>query len=69
VVAMRGEIDDRWMFLMCLMDRPIAPETDAQPVEPFVDWIVDQRDQPVASGFVRMKIVGNYQIEKRTNLK
>jgi len=69
VVAMRGEIDDRWMFLMCLTDRPIAPETDDEPVAGFADWVVDGRDQAVASGFDRIKFVGKYQLEKRATLK
>ena len=67
--APRGDFDDRWMFLMCLTDRPVAPETLTDPVPPFVDWIVTSPSEPIQLGFQPEARVDDYRIEKRISLK
>jgi hypothetical protein len=69
VVAMRGEIDDRWMFLMWFTDRPVAPETTSDPVASFVDWIVAPKSEADLPGFQTVKNVGDYKIESKTGNK
>lgn len=69
VDAPRGDIDDRWMFLMWLTDRPVAPETLNQPIAPAVDWVITSPSEPVQSGFQSVGRVDDYQIERRIPLK
>jgi 4-amino-4-deoxy-L-arabinose transferase-like glycosyltransferase len=69
VIALRGEIDDRWMFLMWLTDRPVAPETLNDPVAPSVDRIVTGAAEGIQSGFQIEAVVDDYRIEKRISLK
>jgi hypothetical protein len=63
VLAMRGETDDRWMFLMWFTDRPVAPETTAEPGASFVDWIVAPRTEPDRPRFQTIEEIGDYKIE------
>jgi hypothetical protein len=69
VDAPRGDIDDRWMFLMCVTDRPVAPETLKDPVAPAVDWIITTATEPIQAGFQPVARIDDYQIEKRIPLK
>ena len=67
--APRGDFDDRWMFLMCLTDRPVAPETLNDAVARSVDWIVAPAAEAIRPGFQRDALVDDYQIEERIALK
>jgi hypothetical protein len=67
--APRGDIDDRWMFLMYLTDKPVAPETLRDPIAPEADWIITTPTEPLFPGFQFVAQIGDYQIEKRIPLK
>jgi 4-amino-4-deoxy-L-arabinose transferase-like glycosyltransferase len=67
--APRGDFDDRWMFLMCQTDRPVAPETLNDPVAPSVDWIITSPTEPIQPGFQFVARIDEYKIEKRIALK
>jgi hypothetical protein len=69
VFAFRGEVDDRWMFLMWFTDRPVAYETTADPVASFVDCIVTSNSEPDSLGFQTSETVGLYKIESKTSNK
>jgi hypothetical protein len=65
VLALRGEVDDRWKFLMWFTDRPVAPEKTTDPVAPFVDCIINAKSEPDNSGFQTVKTIGQYKIESK----
>jgi hypothetical protein len=65
VIALRGEIDDRWLFLMWLTDRPVAPENLSDPITPAADWLVASSGDPLSPGFHLFTRIGNYQLEQR----
>jgi hypothetical protein len=67
--APRGDFDDRWMFLMCLTDRAVAPETLNDPVPQSVDWIITSPAEAIQPGFEPVARIDDYQIEKRIALK
>ncbi len=67
--APRGDFDDRWMFLMWLTDRAVAPETLNDPVFPLADWIITSPAEPIQAGFEPVARVDDYRIEKRIALK
>jgi hypothetical protein len=69
VDASHGDIDDRWMFLMCLTDRQVVPETLTNPAPSTVDWIVTIPAEAIQPGFEPVGRVDDYQIEKRMSLK
>jgi 4-amino-4-deoxy-L-arabinose transferase-like glycosyltransferase len=69
VDAPRGDIDDRWMFLMWVTDRPVAPETVNDPIAPAADWIIATATEPIRAGFQTVSRMDDYQIEKRIPLK
>jgi hypothetical protein len=66
VIAFRGlmDNDDRWMFLMWLTDKPIAPEKAGEPLSAEANCIVDRKTAAVFPGFSRVAIAGNYQVEQ-----
>jgi 4-amino-4-deoxy-L-arabinose transferase-like glycosyltransferase len=65
IIALRGGTGDDWMFLMCLTDRPVAPESLNEPLTKDADWIVTSNPNEFFPGFHPITQVTNYKIETR----
>jgi hypothetical protein len=65
IIALRGSAGDDWMFLMYLIDRPVAPDSLQQTLTKDADWIVTSKLDEYLPGFRPITQVGNYKIETR----
>ena len=68
-IALRGTVDDRWMFLMWLTDRPVSPEKPNEPVAGFADWIVTSPTVETWRGFQDVGQVDGYKLERANDPK
>jgi hypothetical protein len=65
VIALHGSVDDDWIFLMYLSDRPVAPELTHEPVATDADWIVASHMESDWPGFHAVKQVDDFKLETR----
>ncbi len=65
IIALRPSVDDQWMFLMYLSDRPVEPDSVRQPVATDANWIVTSRAEPDSPGFHAVGQVDDYKLETR----
>ena len=65
IIAVRGPVNDDWMFLMYLTDRTVAPASMNLPVTKDVDWIVTSKAEPDWPGFHAVGQVDDYKLETR----
>jgi hypothetical protein len=65
LITFRGTTGDDWMFLMCLTDRPVAPESLNDPLPTEADWIVTSNPNEHFPNFHPITQITNYKIETR----
>jgi hypothetical protein len=66
-IAVRDVDYERWLFLMYLADRQVAPEFPGEAVGPYVEWLLTPGTMPDSPGFHMVRQLQDLKLERRNS--